>query len=237
MTLRSTDTFEEDLGMAGGKSYPGRGIRVTYEAARCIHAAECVRGLPGVFDPHRRPWILAGEAPADDIANVVLRCPTGALSFERTDGGEPETPPTENVVSVRPDGPLYGTGDLLLLDGERRPLARETRVALCRCGASANKPFCDGRHSEVGFRDAGRIGESNVGTPDERTPKQLAIRLRDAGPLVLEGSYTLRSAAGEEIVGSAGALCRCGASSRKPFCDGSHRDIGFQPEDPSASES
>ena len=61
--------------------YEGRDITVEYDAARCIHVAECVKGLPAVFDPNRRPWVDPDAATADEIAAVVRRCPTGALHY------------------------------------------------------------------------------------------------------------------------------------------------------------
>ncbi|MGW7094501.1 (4Fe-4S)-binding protein [Streptomyces sp. NPDC054874] len=70
------------------KSYEGRSITVTFEAARCEHAAECVRGLPEVFDTGRRPWIRPDGADAGRVAEVVRSCPSGALKYERVDGRE-----------------------------------------------------------------------------------------------------------------------------------------------------
>ena len=72
------------------KTYWSDDIVVAYDAGRCIHAAECVRGLPGVFDTGKQPWIQPANAAADAVAEVVMRCPTGALHFERKDGGAAE---------------------------------------------------------------------------------------------------------------------------------------------------
>ena len=167
----TSDRRLEDGSMAKIRFYDGEGIRVSYDPGRCIHAAECVRGLPAVFDPERRPWIDAEAAPADEVADVVLRCPTGALRYERSDGAGAEEPAVENRLTVTPDGPLYASGDLLLLDSEHRPLASESRAALCRCGASENKPFCDGRHSEIDFRCDGSLGEARMREPSvEHSP-------------------------------------------------------------------
>ena len=66
--------------------YEGKDIVLTYDARRCIHAGECVRGLPAVFDPARRPWVVPDEADPAEVADVVRRCPTGALHFERAGG-------------------------------------------------------------------------------------------------------------------------------------------------------
>jgi len=133
------------------REYDGDGIVVRYDALRCIHAAECVKGLRSVFNPKNRPWVDASAAAADEVADVVARCPTGALKFERTDGGAQETPPKEQSVRLVPDGPLYVHGRIQVEDADGRVIATENRVALCRCGASENKPFCDNSHKRVGF--------------------------------------------------------------------------------------
>ncbi|HEY0784091.1 MAG TPA: (4Fe-4S)-binding protein, partial [Thermoanaerobaculia bacterium] len=116
--------------------YEGEAITVTYDAKRCIHFAECVHGLPEVFDTAKRPWIAADGAPADRVAEVVQRCPSGALHFTRKDGGAAEEAPAENVVTLSPDGPLrvHGTIEIEAADGTL--LATETRATLCRCGAA-----------------------------------------------------------------------------------------------------
>jgi uncharacterized Fe-S cluster protein YjdI len=77
------------------KAYEGKSITVTFEARRCLHAAECVNGLPEVFDPGERPWIRPDGAEAERLAEVVRRCPSGALQYELVDGrGEPPDRPT-----------------------------------------------------------------------------------------------------------------------------------------------
>ncbi|WP_381798814.1 (4Fe-4S)-binding protein [Streptomyces niveus] len=83
--------------MSGGtekKAYKGRSITVTFEAGRCLHAAECVHGLPEVFDTGERPWIRPDRAGAERVAEVVRRSPSGALQYELVDGGaEPPNRP------------------------------------------------------------------------------------------------------------------------------------------------
>jgi CDGSH-type Zn-finger protein/uncharacterized Fe-S cluster protein YjdI len=216
------------------REYVGEGIRVTFDADRCIHAAECVRGLPAAFDPHRRPWIDAGAAPADEVAGVILRCPTGALAYSRLDGGPEEEPETTNELRVVRRGPLHVRGNLVILDAERRVIGRVTRAAFCRCGSSRNKPWCDGRHSDIGFDDPGSLGEPTLRPPTGEDCSELTVRLRTDGPLVLEGPFVLVGSDGRRAEGAAGALCRCGASKKKPLCDGSHREIAFQADDPAA---
>lgn len=133
------------------REYEGQGIVVRYDVLRCIHAAECVDGLRAVFDPQRRPWVDASAGAPDEIAAVVARCPSGALHFHRTDGGGEEEAPDQDVIKVEANGPLYVTGRLEVKDDRGRVLCTDSRVALCRCGASENKPFCDNSHQRIGF--------------------------------------------------------------------------------------
>ncbi|MEJ2482483.1 MAG: CDGSH iron-sulfur domain-containing protein [Gemmatimonadota bacterium] len=215
--------------------YEGSAIRITYDARRCIHAAECVRGLPEVFDTDRRPWIDADGAEADEVSEVIRRCPTGALQYERIDGGAQESPAAEAEIRVTADGPLFVSGDVVVLDAGTRVLTRETRAAFCRCGASANQPWCDGSHTEAGFRATADIGEGRPKPCEQDDPTPLSIRLRTNGPLVLVGPFRIGPAVPEGHVRGGGcALCRCGASGNKPWCDGSHKVIGFESDDPVA---
>lgn len=207
------------------KNYTSDAIDVSYDPQKCIHAAECVRGLPAVFNTRLRPWVQPWQADADVVAEIVERCPTGALHYRRKDGGADEAVEPANTVVVTPNGPYYLRGDLRLAEGQ----APETRLALCRCGASANKPFCDNSHRQVGFRDPGRLArqqdeEAGAGGPLEIKP-QPNRSLRLVGPL------EIRSFDGNEVYRcTAAVLCRCGHSHEKPFCDATHRSIGFKTE-------
>lgn len=139
-----------------GKAYEGQDITVYYDARRCIHYAACVRGLPQVFNPQARPWIQADAAQPAELAEVVRHCPTGALHYRwhgHLKAGQPEQPDVPTTVEVRQDGPLFLRGDLHLQtpDGPRQ----DVRAALCRCGASENKPYCDGSHRKAEFKAAG----------------------------------------------------------------------------------
>ncbi len=209
--------------------YQGEKARVTFDAKRCIHAAECVHGLPGVFDPEARPWINPDGAEPQELAEVVSRCPTGALQMTQTDGtvaeAGAEEVSTENVVTIDPDGPLFARGDILVVDSEGNEVLRDTRIAFCRCGASENKPFCDGKHSDAKFEDPAGIPDPKLGG-DNADSGTLKVVLAKNGPLVLNGPLTLRGVS-DECSGGRGALCRCGASANKPFCDGAHSKIGF----------
>lgn len=169
------------------RSYEGPGIIVHWDSARCIHSRLCVLGLPDVFDFDARPWVDAGAAPADDVARVIDTCPSGALSYTRTDGtpnGRRGRSPGEDpaasirsddelragpqgtvdleagavpaVITPLPDGPLIVDGPFGLRCGDGT-VEIVTRVTLCRCGRSANKPHCDGSHGADGFRAAGSV--------------------------------------------------------------------------------
>ena len=137
----------------GTKAYEADGVVVRFDLKRCIHAEACVHGLPTVFDAKRRPWIDPAGATPDDIADVVEGCPSGALTYERRDGGPAETVSDVPEITAVRDGPLFVRGRHALTDHEGKPVDGGPRVALCRCGHSKNKPFCDNSHIEAGFRD------------------------------------------------------------------------------------
>ncbi|HEY8173534.1 MAG TPA: (4Fe-4S)-binding protein [Dehalococcoidia bacterium] len=133
------------------REYRDEHIVVRWQPQFCIHTANCLNAQPEVFDAMRRPWIVLDRADADDVADAVISCPTGALSFERVDGGEQEPKSEDVTVRPWPNGPLFLRGHIRVVDAQGN--AREaTRIALCRCGGSANKPYCDGTHRANGFR-------------------------------------------------------------------------------------
>ena len=125
------------------KRYTGHAVDVSFDPGRCRHAAECLRGLPGVFDTGRRPWILPDGADPADVVRVVARCPTGALRRHPAGPGTGEQPVTPTEVAVRPGGPVLVRGDLHVTGPDGLD-ERETRAALCSCGSTANAPYCDG---------------------------------------------------------------------------------------------
>lgn len=136
------------------RDYPAPGIVIHWNATRCLHVANCVRGSSAVFDPKRRPWIIPDAENADRVAEIIRTCPTGALSYSPA-GPEPveaERPDEPTTIDARPNGPLCVRGEVdLSRHGER--LDAPPRFALCRCGGSSNKPFCDNTHRTNGFED------------------------------------------------------------------------------------
>jgi CDGSH-type Zn-finger protein/uncharacterized Fe-S cluster protein YjdI len=207
--------------------YQAEAITVRYDVKRCIHAEECVKRLSAVFNPKQRLWIQPANASADQIAETVSHCPTGALHYERNDGGAPEATPTTNTIHIDPDGALYLRGDIEIIRADGATIIQEVRVALCRCGASENKPFCDNTHQKTGFQDPGLPAER----PDDEgvaSGGRLTVRPSVNGPLAIEGNFEVISADGRVIYrGKQNWFCRCGNSHNKPFCDKTHRKIGF----------
>ena len=203
------------------KTYASGTIKVRFEPRRCIHAAQCVFGLPDVFDPERKPWIEPARAEADAIARVVARCPTGALHFERTDGGPAEQPDVVNRVRVTRNGPLHlrGTIEIRMPDGTA---IHDTRVSLCRCGGTQSPPFCDNSHRAIRFVDRGEVfeGGARAGDAEDGT---LRVTVEPDGPYRVTGRFEVISDDGRvQLEGARAVLCRCGTSRNKPFCDGSH---------------
>ena len=135
------------------REYSNDAIVVTWEPQYCIHTARCLRGAPDVFDTQRRPWIVLEGADADRVAEVVERCPTGALGYRRLDGAPEEQAASPPAVRAVRDGPLFVRGDVALVDPAGELVRRAPRMALCRCGATENPPFCDNSHRRVGFSD------------------------------------------------------------------------------------
>ena len=207
-------------------TYKGREVSVTFETGRCIHAAECIRSLPGVFDTGRTPWVSPDEATPEAVEAAVARCPTGALKVQR-EGERHEQPDAMASVAVRPKGPLFLRGRLRVVDAEGRTVLEDYRLALCRCGASAAKPFCDNRHKALPLLDPGLMAAAEAEAPEEGG--ELRLEPLPDGPLHVTGPFLIRDASGEiRYAGTETWLCRCGQSAEKPFCDGSHGRCGFK---------
>ena len=216
---------ENYTGKADDRRYSSEAVDVTYNLKRCIHAAECVSRLNEVFDIQKRPWIQPGNSTADAVVETVSLCPSGALHTERNDGGAGETVPGENVIIVHEDSYYQFTGDIEL-HGSNVAIEQEVRAALCRCGLSENKPFCDNSHKKDFVAPAAMV-EMGGGKTAE-TGGKLLVTVHENGSIEVNGNFELRDAQGNSIHhGSNTWLCRCGQSSKKPFCDGTHKRVGF----------
>jgi len=139
----------------------------------------------------------------------------------------PPAAPIANAAFTAPNGPLIATGDLRIeIPGAET--RTQPKASLCRCGASNNKPFCDGTHRTSGYQDAGEaIPAANIAELTETGP--ITFTPAPNGPLLASGPLTVQNAAKQTIATTTStAFCRCGASKNTPYCDGSHKAIGFQ---------
>jgi CDGSH-type Zn-finger protein/uncharacterized Fe-S cluster protein YjdI len=211
----------------GAEVVDGEKVQITFNGKLCIHARFCVTGAPKVFLANvKGPWIHPDDMDSEELMSVARECPSGAIQYRRLDGGREEQPPPVNLVSVREGGPYALRGDLSI-DG--KPIG--FRATLCRCGASKNKPYCDGSHHDVGFSAS---GEPPTGTNTDMLAVRdgpLVVTPQLDGPLAVRGNLEVVSGTGRMVARmQAARLCRCGQSGTKPFCDGTHAKVGFRSE-------
>ena len=147
-------------------------IRVTFDPGVCAHSGVCLRSLPAVFDISRRRWIDPGRASADEVMAAVAKCPSGALQSTLVTAVHPTvkapdatTPAGESmrVEAADPGTPLKITvqeragllieGPYKVVDAAGNVLREGVKCALCRCGHSRSKPFCDGTHNSIDKTD------------------------------------------------------------------------------------
>jgi CDGSH-type Zn-finger protein/uncharacterized Fe-S cluster protein YjdI len=208
----------------GVETVRGEKLELQFEARRCIHSRFCVTGAPQVFLANvKGAWIHPDAMPVERLVEVAHACPSGAIRYRRLDGAAQEPVPPVNLASVREAGPYAFRGQLQLAGA-----AAGFRATLCRCGASKNKPYCDGSHHEVGFS---ATGEPPSGKTDMLPVRDgvLAIDPQVDGPLRVRGNLEITSGTGRVVARLTSAyLCRCGGSATKPFCDGTHAKIGFR---------
>ncbi len=202
----------------------GQKVVIRFEASRCIHSRNCVLGQPEVFVANAPgAWIHPDRATPGQLAALAESCPSGAITYERLDGGPNEAPPKINVLRLRENGPLAVHAPTRL---EGRAIG--LRVTLCRCGASKAKPYCDGSHQSIGFNATGEA-PTQPSTPPPRRDGPLELMPIADGPLRFVGPFEIVAGSGRTVDRCSEAfLCRCGASANKPYCDGSHKKIGFK---------
>lgn len=203
-------------------TFEGNEFTVVWDGNLCTHAEECWRSDSELFELNRKPFGDPDRVDADEIDRIAKRCPSGAIAWRANDGSTEEEAAAENTVTVVPGGPLYVRGDLTLEGIPEQEGNTSRRVALCRCGLSQNKPFCDNSHVKGNWDDSGAIGREGPGLSESGGPLSVSPRMN--GPLLLKGNVSIRAASGcVRWEGSKVSLCRCGLSERKPFCDGSHK--------------
>ena len=203
----------------------GRDLTLIYEGRKCIHSRFCVTWGPKVFIANvKGPWINPDAMSTDALTEIAHVCVSGAIRYRRKDGQPDEQAPPVNLISVRENGPYAIKADIRL-DGAP---AGNFRYTLCRCGASKNKPFCDGSHNEIKFSAS---GEPPTGKADMLAVRDGPLEINPAtdGPLQVRGNMEIISGTGRVVARIESArLCRCGGSATKPFCDGTHERIGFR---------
>jgi uncharacterized Fe-S cluster protein YjdI len=138
--------------------YTNNKLTVVWKLKVCIHSSVCWKGLIEVFNPKERPWIRMDGAATEKIIEQVRKCPSGALSYFLN--GEPPDEPNKVVaesatvlkVEVTANGPYLIRSECLIVHSNGKEETKPGIIALCRCGGSQNKPYCDGNHKKIEFR-------------------------------------------------------------------------------------
>lgn len=139
------------------KKYSNDDVTVIWKPDVCIHSTNCWKGSLKIFNPKRRPWIDMNGGTTEEIIKIVNNCPSGALSFKREkemseQKAQPaHSPESKLTVQVNKGGPYLVKGKFVFVGTDGKEEVKEGSIALCRCGASDNKPFCDGMHRKIGF--------------------------------------------------------------------------------------
>ena len=134
------------------KKYSNSELTVVWQPKKCIHAAECVKALPKVYDPNAKPWINVDNASTEELKNQIKKCPSGALSYFMDGEENQEAQSLKTAVEVLENGPLLVYGSLTVTDQDGNEEVKNKTTAFCRCGASNNKPYCDGSHIKAEFK-------------------------------------------------------------------------------------
>jgi CDGSH-type Zn-finger protein/uncharacterized Fe-S cluster protein YjdI len=224
----ATATAPAPKTVAGVDEIEGKDLTLLFDSRKCIHSRFCVTWAPQVFLANvQGPWIHPDAMEVERLVEIAHVCPSGAIRYRRKDGKPDESAPLVNLAAIRENGPYAVRADMQL-NGQRGVF----RATLCRCGASKNKPFCDGSHNEIKFTAS---GEPASGKTDMLPARDgvLAVEPQTDGPLRVRGNLEIVSGTGRVVARvTQAALCRCGGSSNKPFCDGTHAKIGFRSSNP-----
>jgi uncharacterized Fe-S cluster protein YjdI len=141
------------------KTYTNGEVTVFWKPDMCMHSTKCFQSLPEVFNPNIRPWVQLDKSGTDKIVETVKNCPSGALSFKyNNESPTAEEKPLQEQktdsfvrINVTPNGPLIVNGNCIIVDKDGTETLKEGKFALCRCGQSIRKPFCDGTHKTLTF--------------------------------------------------------------------------------------
>lgn len=135
------------------KKYSNKDITVVWKPKQCIHSTLCWKGLIDVFNPREKPWVKIDGASTERIKDQVTKCPSGAISYYNNNQVESESAvtKTETIVEASVNGPLLVYGNIQVKDANGTTVKTNKVTAFCRCGASENKPYCDGSHRKINF--------------------------------------------------------------------------------------
>ncbi len=134
------------------KKYVKDDLTIIWQPDLCIHSTKCFQGLPDVFNPANRPWVNLEASSNEKIRKQIDNCPSGALSYEKKDIEDTLHENNDILkVDITDNGPILIKGPVILTYKKNQELKNSKTTAFCRCGASENKPFCDGSHKKVGF--------------------------------------------------------------------------------------
>ena len=202
------------------KIYRGQHISVSFDSIRCSHGGTCIKNLPSVFNLETKPWVNLNNCDLKDVIQTVNNCPSGALNYIET---------VDEIVSAQliKNGPVNLRGKINIQHGFHESGKKFNRLSLCRCGLSKNKPFCDARHIKK-FSDSGKLDHRPASKTMQDAGEAINIICIEDGPLMCQGNVKFIAHDNEELTVIDPAICRCGASKRKPFCDGSHNKIEFK---------
>ena len=139
------------------KKYTNGEVTIVWKPNVCIHSTLCWKGATGlmeVFNPMEKPWIKSEGASTERIIEQIQKCPSGALSFYMNNEAEDNQEIfAESIIEVTPNGPLLVYGNITVKDTAGNETHKNKVTAFCRCGASSNKPYCDGTHRKIDFKD------------------------------------------------------------------------------------
>lgn len=141
--------------MAGlKKTYKKENLSVIWQPDLCIHSTNCFKGLSRVFNPSQKPWVNVEAASSEEIVNQIDKCPSGALSYRYENDMEDNKESTTNNlnINISDNGPILINGPVRIRYNKTEELNTSGNIALCRCGHSTNKPYCDGSHKKYGFK-------------------------------------------------------------------------------------
>jgi uncharacterized Fe-S cluster protein YjdI len=136
------------------RKYTNGEVTIVWKPSICVHSTICFNGLPEVFKPMERPWVTPECSTIEKMIEQVKKCPSGALSyFMNNESNDEKIVSGESIVEIVKNGPLIVYGNITVKDKDGKKTKKDKVTAFCRCGASSNKPYCDGTHLKIGFRD------------------------------------------------------------------------------------